>query len=103
MVAKVDFPPPKVEQKILVSRTGIAEEVAERMVRCAGEIRTMHGSEDVRYVMSTRDLLQWATMFKVYKKYLVSAEMTVLNKVGSDDFEAIKDIMSLSFKAIDVG
>ncbi len=101
MVAKVDFPAPKVEQKILVDRTGIEEDVAERMVRCAGEIRTMHASEDVRYVMSTRDLLQWATMFKVYKKYLISAEMTVLNKVGQDDFEAIKDIMSLSFKSLD--
>lgn len=101
MVAHVDFPPPKVEQKILVNRTGIDESVAERMVRFAGEVRTMHNKEEVHFVLSTRDLLMWATMFKVYKKYLTSAEMTVLNKIGQDDFDAIKDMMALHFKAQD--
>lgn len=101
MVARVDFPPPKVEQKILTSRVGITEDVAERMVRFAGEVRTMHGKEEVHFVLSTRDLLMWATMFKVYKKYLASAELTVLNKIGEDDFDAIKDMMALHFKAQD--
>lgn len=101
MVCNVDFAPPKVEQKILVSRAKVSEDVAERMVRFAGEIRTMHNNEQVHFVLSTRDLLMWATMFKVYKKYLTSAEMTVLNKIGSDDFDAIKDIMALHFKTQD--
>lgn len=101
MVCRVDFPPPKVEQKILVGRTGISEDTAERMVRFAGEVRTLHGNEDTRFVLSTRDLLMWATMFKVYKKYLTSAEMTVLNKIGEDDIEAIKTMMGLHFKVQD--
>jgi cobaltochelatase CobS len=101
MVCRVDFPPPKVEQQILVSRTGITEAVAERMVRFAGEVRTMHGKEEVHFVLSTRDLLMWATMFKVYKKYLTSAEMTVLNKIGQDDVDAIKDMMALHFSSTD--
>lgn len=101
MVCKVDFPAPKVEQKILVNRTGIADDVAERMVRFAGEVRTMHGKEEVHFILSTRDLLMWATMFKVYKKYLTSAEMTVLNKIAVDDFDVIKDLMALHFKQQD--
>lgn len=101
MVARVDFPPPKVEAKILVSRTGIHEDVAERMIRFAGEVRVMHAKEEVRFVLSTRDLLMWATMHKVYKKYSTSAEMTVLNKIGQDDFDAIKDMMALHFKGQD--
>ncbi len=101
MVARVDFPAPKVEQKILVTRAEVSEDVAERMVRFAGEVRTMHNAEQIRFVLSTRDLLMWATMFKVYKKYLTSAEMTVLNKIGEDDFDAIKDIMALHFKTQD--
>ncbi len=102
MVAHVDFPPPRVEQKILTSRVpGITDDTAERMVRFAGEIRAMHAKEEVRFVLSTRDLLMWATMFKVYKKYLTSAEMTVLNKIGQDDVDAIKDIMALHFKGQD--
>ncbi len=100
-VSVVDFPPPKVEQRILVSRTEIPEDVAERMVRFAGEVRTMHSADQVHFVLSTRDLLMWATMFKVYKKYSTSAEMTVLNKINVDDFDAIKDMMALHFKSQD--
>ena len=101
MVAKIDFAPPKVEQKILTTRTKVSDDVAERMVRFAGEVRTMHANEQTHFVLSTRDLLMWATMFKVYKKYLTSAEMTVLNKITVDDFDAIKDIMALHFKTQD--
>lgn len=101
MVAKIDFPAPKVEQKVLVDRTGVDADTAERMVRFAGEIRTLHSKEDVRFVLSTRDLLMWATMFKVYKKFSTAAEMTVLNKIGSDDFDAVKDMMLLHFKSLD--
>lgn len=101
MVACIDFPPPKVEQKILTTRTGIEEDVAIRMVKFAGEIRALHNKEEVHFVLSTRDLLMWATMFKVYKKYLTSAEMTVLNKISSDDIDAIKDMMGFHFKTID--
>jgi cobaltochelatase CobS len=101
MVAKVDFPPPKVEQKILTTRTKVTDDVAERLVRFAGEVRTMHGKGEINFVLSTRDLLMWATMHKVYKKYSISSEMTVLNKIGEDDIEAIKTMMALHFKAQD--
>lgn len=101
MVARVDFPAPKVEAKILVGRVGIPEDVAERMVRYAGEVRSLHGKEEIRFVFSTRDLIMWATMFKVYKRYLVAAEMTVLNKVTQEDFEVLKDTMGMSFKTLD--
>ena len=32
---------------------------------------------------------------------MVSAEITVLNKVGTDDAEVIKDLLSLHFKSLD--
>lgn len=103
IVSKVDFPSPKVEEKILVARTGIDADVAEKMIRCAFEIRASHAKQNIRFVFSTRDLIMWATMFKVYKKYLPAAENTVLNKVGEDDYESIKDVMSLHFKSLDQG
>lgn len=96
IVVKTDFPAPAVEAKILVDRTTIALADAERMVEVAGQIRIMHGKGEVQYVFSTRDLLMWAVMFKVYKKYMLSAEMTVLNKIGSDDSESIRDMMALN-------
>lgn len=95
IVVKTDFPAPDVEEKILVDRTGIAAIDAKRMVETAAQIRLMHGKGEVQYVFSTRDLLMWGTMFKVYKKYMTSAEMTVLNKIGNDDSESVRDIMAM--------
>lgn len=96
IVVKTDFPAPDVEAKILTERTGLPKLHAERMVETAGQIRIMHGKGEVQYVFSTRDLLMWAVMFMVYKKYMLSAEMTVLNKIGSDDVESIRDLMALN-------
>lgn len=101
IVVKTDFPAPETEAKILVDRTGVTEEQANKMVECAGQVRIMHGKDEVRYVFSTRDLLMWATMFKIYKKFLLSAEMTVLNKIGNDDIDAIRDLLALNLKGID--
>lgn len=101
MVVQVDFPAPKTEQKILMERTGIDQDTAERMVRFAGEIRITHSKEQIRFVLSTRDLLMWAMMFKVYKKFMLAAEMSILNKITPDDFDVVKDVLSLHFKSVD--
>lgn len=100
-VVQIDFAPPKTEQKILVSRTGVDPEVAEKMVKFAAEIRVNHSKEEMRFVLSTRDLLMWATLFQVYGLFQVSAEMSVLNKVSPDDSDTVKDLMGLHFKTLD--
>lgn len=101
VVISVDFPAPKTEQKILMDRTGIDQVIAERMVRVAGEIRVNHAKGQFGYVLSTRDLIQWGLLHKVYKKYMMSAEMSILNKVSPDDSDSIRTIFSLNFKSID--
>lgn len=101
MVVKTDFPSPAIESKILNKRTGIDLEIANKLVKFAGEIRATHAKEKIQFVLSTRDLLMWSDMFNTYGKYMISAEMTLLNKVGSDDFEAVKDLLSLHFKSLD--
>lgn len=101
MVVNVDFPAPKTEQKILMDRTGVDATVAERMVRFAGEIRVNHVKEQIRFVLSTRDLIMWGMLFKVYKKYMLSAEMSVMNKISSDDFESVSTLLALNFKSVD--
>lgn len=102
-VVKIEFAPPKVEQEILVKRTGIDEKVAENMVKFAASIRNNHAKNTTRFVLSTRDLIMWGNMYKVYRKYLPAAQMSILNKVGEDDIDAIKDMAALSFKALDAG
>jgi len=101
LVTKVDFPSPKLEAKILVDRTGITIAVANKMVQFASEIRANHSKQKMSFVLSTRDLIMWSTMFRVYGKYLISAEMTILNKASVDDFNSVKDLLALHFNTID--
>lgn len=102
-VLKVDFPAPKVEAKVLHDRTGIPLEVADKMVKFASKIRIGHGKGELRFVLSTRDLIMWAQLFQVYEKYILSAEASVLNKVNDDDVQAIMAALALDFKPLDEG
>lgn len=102
-VYKIDFPSPKTEIKILSERTGIKAELASRMVKFAASLRSQHSKQKIDYVFSTRDLIMWAQMFRHLNKYIPSAEMSVLNKVGIDDFDVVKDMLSLNFKSLDEG
>lgn len=103
LVVSVDFPQPKIEEKILVDRTGIPEESAQKMVAFAAQVRGMHSKGDINFVFSTRDLIMWGTMFKVYKKYILAAETSVLNKINSEDYTAIYDLVGITFKNLDQG
>ena len=101
-VLKVDFPSPATEAKILVERTGIDLGVATKLVKFAVQIRASYLKDGgLQYVLSTRDLIMWAATYAVYKKYIISAEMAILNKVGADDFQAIKDTLALHFAELD--
>jgi cobaltochelatase CobS len=101
IVLKTDFPNPAVEEKILVKRTGIKSEIAKKMIAFANEIRQNHQKDKISFVFSTRELLSWCSLYKIYGKYIPSAEITVLNKVNDDDFESVKDLLSLHFRTLD--
>lgn len=100
-VVKIDFVPPKVEAKILVERTGIDQAVADKMVAFASQIRMAHVKQKVRFVISTRELLMWAQMYKVYGKFINAAESSIMNKVNEEDIAAITDTLGLHFKSMD--
>lgn len=101
IVFKIDFSPPKIEANIVKNRTGILQEVATNMVSFASEVRIMKAREKINFPLSTRDLILWATMYKTYKKYITSAEITILNKIPDEDLSSIKDLLGLRFKHLD--
>jgi len=101
LVVKTDFPNPDVEKKILTERTQIKKNIANRMIKFAVDVRSTQKKGKIEFVLSTRELLFWASLFQLYGKYTTSAEMSLLNKVGEDDFEAIKDLLSLHFQTLD--
>ena len=101
VVFRMDFPDPKVEKKILVDRTGVQSSVASKMLNFALEIRSNHSNEKIDFILSTRELLMWASLFNVYDRYIVSAEMAILNKVAPEDLDSVRDLLALHFKGID--
>ena len=101
IVIKTDFPNPDVESGIISNRTGIPMDVAKNLVKFAVDIRSAKAKDKIQFVLSTRDLIMWAQMFTIYGKYIPSAEISVLNKVSQDDFDVVKDTLTLQFKALD--
>jgi midasin len=101
VVIKTDFPSPASEKQILKNRTWIKSEPAEKIIKFASEVRDSHARDKTNFVLSTRDLIMWASLYEVYGKYIPSAEMSVLNKVNPEDFESIKDLLSLHFRTLD--
>lgn len=102
LVLKAEFPGPKVESAILQDRCGLPKDVADNMVKFAVDVRLENQKGgDMQFVLSTRDLIMWAKLFRVYGKYIKSAEMAVLNKVPPDNIQAIKDFLTTYFGGLD--
>jgi midasin len=101
IVLKTDFSPPDIESDILVHRTGIEKSSALQMVKFAATVRDQHAKGKMSFVLSTRDLIMWAKMFKIYGKFIISAEMTVTNKVVPDELQSMTSMLGLSFSSID--
>ena len=101
IVVKTDFPTEATESTILQHRGGVGKTVATRMLAFTKEIRSMYKAGKIQFVLSTRELLQWSNFFHHYGKYTLSAEPTILNKVGEEDLQSIQDLLSLHFKKID--
>lgn len=100
-VFNVDFPAPKDERDILMKTSGIGQAAAQEMVKFASKIRAQHASKDLSFVVSTRDLMMWSKMFVYYKKFILSAEASILNKLPKDEFDVVKDMLALMFKSVD--
>jgi len=102
-VFNVEYPDPSSEAKILKDRTGVMDKAAKRMVAFAVEVREMHRKDKVDFALSTRDLLIWAKFVQEMRKFIPSAEVAILNKVGIDDIDAVRSILELHFTSIDSG
>lgn len=101
-VINVDYPDPKTEEAIIMERTKVNAETAERMVAFAGQLRSSHQKGTMRYAISTRDLIMWGQLYQVYNLFVPSMEMAVLNKIDDEDeIKAVKDIVGLTLAEYD--
>lgn len=100
-VFKIEYPSPKVEEKILTDM-GVSDPAAAEMVKFATTLRAQHENGDLEYVLSTRDLKMWAQSYMFFRRFISTAETTILNKI-SDKTErsTISDLLNMKFKSID--
>jgi nitric oxide reductase NorQ protein len=95
MVIEVKYPKPKTEVEILVSRTGVDQEMAEKMVDVALGVRAAKKAEKIFYTLSTRDLIYWGQLVKplgVHRAFTVA----IRNK-GGEDGESIEKLYAKVF------
>jgi midasin (ATPase involved in ribosome maturation) len=101
IVFDIDYPSPIIEAKIIAERTGIDIEEAKKMVKFASEVRLIKKDDKISYVLSTRDLIMWGKFYGIFKKFIKSAEISILNKINQCERESVKDLILLHFKQID--
>lgn len=83
MVIGMNYPAPGVESVVIAQKTGIEQELANKIVDVGISIRQAKTKEEVFYTCSTRDLLQWAGLVNdlgIDRAF----EVTVLSKSESD-------------------
>jgi midasin (ATPase involved in ribosome maturation) len=93
MVLNVDFS--KQEAEIIVDRTGMVKDDADKLVFAANQVRDYKKKEQLTYTCSTRDLLYCSELITAGFKINEAFELSILNKANSDEREKIQKIFEL--------
>lgn len=95
---KVDYPKKEQEIAIVKERYPTLEDsIIQSMVEVAHSARQSKENEDIDFVFSTRDLLQWANVYLHTMSARKSAQMTFIPKCNKNDAKAIGQFISLNF------
>lgn len=96
-VIVANYPEETTEVQIVVAKSGIDMPNAERMVRVAQKIREAYAKEEVYCTLSTRRLINWARKTKAYGNARRAAELTVLNRLATDDRKVVDGVVQRYF------
>lgn len=92
-----NYPDQATEAGILMARTGVEPEHAEKMARIAAKIREAHSKEECFASISTRRLIDWAQKTVRLGDAPRAAKISMLNKMGSSDAKFIGDVIQRYF------
>lgn len=91
------YPDEKSEIKILVAKTGLEEEMAQKMVSVAHKIRESFRNEECTCTLSTRRLINWARKTVLLKNIRKASLLTIINKLSKNDAEFVDAIVQRFF------
>ena len=89
-----DFPPAAEEIKVLMNRTGITKEDAEKLVWVAGKARTAWKAEKLSRPISTRTVIHWAVLVSAGMPISQAAEFSVLGQYR-DESDSSEDAVQI--------
>ena len=98
---KVAYPTKDQEKQILRARfpdaTKLTDAIIDTMVGVCHNVRDSKDAEDLDFIFSTRDLIQWAQVQLHTQDPKLAAKMTFLPKCNKNDAQAISNILNLEF------
>lgn len=93
MVIKATYMEAEVEAKVVVDKSGIDPQTAERMVKVASQIRLGFETEQCYCTCSTRRLIEWAKKARVLQNARLAAKVTMLDRLSKDDCAFVDGII----------
>jgi cobaltochelatase CobS len=97
VVIRMNYPDASSEAGILVSRTGVALPVAQKMVQVAAKVRESQANNQCFVGLSPRRLIDWAHKSVRLDDPRRAARMTVLNKIPPADARFVDGIIQRYF------
>lgn len=91
MIINLNYPSPKIESVILQTKGGLEQDIADKLVDIAVEVRKLKTAGELFYTLSTRDLLQCANLVKPLS-LAQAIKLTIINKANGDG-QAIADVV----------
>ena len=94
------YPKPEIEKAIIIKESGVSEEIAQKLVNIAGEIRRLSDS-DIQEAVSTRLLIYAAKlMVKGFNPHQACMHSIVESLSDEEDvLEVLQKLLSLHFSA----
>ncbi len=97
VVIRMEYLPEEEEIEAVIAQSGNDDrELVTRMVQVANDVRQAVRSEKLFGSFSTRRVIDWARMSKIFD-VRESAQFTIVSKMSRYDAEAVEDIIDLYF------
>jgi len=98
VILNVEVLKPQNETNVLMQRTGLKQEMVEKMVMLAHMGRKAYAEQKTLTFISTRSLLQWAGLVKHGLDIKKAFQTSIVNKARAEEQSAFQDFFSAVFK-----